>query len=254
MESNLQHLRDAHAPAGFARRVLHAVGLADQFAPLDSPLGRVFVAWNRRGISAVMRVASEAAFRDAFERSNGRSLERARDIPVTLRRTLESGDSADARRLRYDLRSCSEFETAVLRKALEIPRGQVRPYAWIAREIGRPKAVRAVGTALANNPVPILIPCHRVVRGDGKIGNYALGGSQKKERILLAEGVEVGDLEQYAREGMRLRGVSSTKIFCWPTCAAGRRAKPQNVRPFRTENAARAAGYRPCKVCRPAAA
>ena len=52
-------------------------------------------------------------------------------------------------------------------KALEIPRGEVRPYGWIAAEIGRPKAVRAVGTALGHNPIPLIVPCHRVVRSDG---------------------------------------------------------------------------------------
>ena len=254
MLKDLRRLGKVHAPAGFAGRVLQAVGLVDRFASLDSPLGRVYVAWNAHGISAVMRLPDEAAFRREFEALNGRALERSREIPPALRRAMESGSAADARRLTYDLRSCTPFEAAVLRKALEIPRGQVRPYNWIAREIGRPKAMRAVGSALANNPVPILIPCHRVVRGDGTIGNYGLGGPQKKTRILEAEGVDVDALERTAREGMRYKGVASTKIFCWPTCAAGRRAKEQNVRPFRTEREARAAGYRPCKLCRPAAA
>jgi O-6-methylguanine DNA methyltransferase len=57
--------------------------------------------------------------------------------------------------------------------SLEIPPGEVRPYSWIAREIGRPGAVRATGSALAKNPVPLLIPCHRVVRSDGRIGKYS---------------------------------------------------------------------------------
>jgi O-6-methylguanine DNA methyltransferase len=231
---------------------MRAVGLGDKYAVFETPVGRVFVAWNADGISSVER-GDEASFRRRFVERFKRPLERTRNVPVTLRRAMETRDAADARRLKYDLRSCTPFETAVLRKALEIPRGQVRPYNWIAREIGRPKAMRAVGTALANNPVPILIPCHRVVRGDGKIGNYGLGGPQKKTRILEAEGVDVDALGRHAREGMRYKGVSSTKIFCWPTCAAGRRAKESNVRPFRTERDARAAGYRPCKICRPAA-
>ena len=255
MLKDIQRLGEMHAPAGFTNRVLRAVGLDERFAGFDSPLGRVYVAWNAKGISSVMRVADEATFRKEFEALHGRSVRRAapREIPGALRRAMETRSVADARRLKYDLRSCTQFEAAVLRKALEIPRGQVRPYNWIAREIGRPKAVRAVGTALANNPVPILIPCHRVVRGDGKIGNYGLGGPQKKTRILEAEGVDVGALERYAHQGMRFKGVSSTKIFCWPTCAAGRRARAENVRPFHSEAEARAAGYRPCKQCRPAA-
>ena len=68
----------------------------------------------------------------------------------------------------------------MLTKTLEIPSGEVRPYGWVAREIGRPKAVRAVGSALGRNPVPVLIPCHRVVRSDGHVGNYGLGVPMKR--------------------------------------------------------------------------
>ena len=70
-------------------------------------------------------------------------------------------------RIDLDLRGHSPFEQDVWRKALEIPRGEVRPYGWVAAEIGRPRAVRAVGTALGHNPVPLIVPCHRVVRTDG---------------------------------------------------------------------------------------
>ena len=76
-------------------------------------------------------------------------------------------------RLQFDLRRLSPFERDVLRKTLEIPRGEARTYGWIAREIGRPGAVRAVGSALNKNPIPLLIPCHRVVRSDGQIAAQA---------------------------------------------------------------------------------
>jgi O-6-methylguanine DNA methyltransferase len=233
---------------------MRAVGLTDRFAALESPIGTVYVAWGNRGISAVIRTADEAAFQREFASRFGRSVERAAKIPVTLQRAIASGDSAAARSLRYDLSSLSEFEAAVLRKALEIPRGQVRPYGWIAKEIGRPKAVRAVGTALAKNPIPLLLPCHRVVRTDGLIGNYALGGSSKKKTLLSSEGVNLRMLEEKARAGIRFNGATSTKIFCWPTCGGpNQRLLPKNTRPFHDEREARAAGYRPCKLCRPAA-
>ena len=61
--------------------------------------------------------------------------------------------------------------------------GQTRSYGWVAQQIGRPAAVRAVGTALARNPIPIVIPCHRIVRGDGDVGSYLFGADRK--RLLL---------------------------------------------------------------------
>src|SRR6202140_3430635 len=149
--------------------------------------------------------------------------------------------------------SAAEFEEAVLRKTYQIPRGEVRPYGWVAREIRRPAAMRAVGTALANNPIPYFIPCHRVVRMDGKIGNYGGGGPEAKRSILTMEGVRVKRLEELAREGKRYQGVKSTKIFCYPTCRTGRVVPEKNIVWLHDEASARAAGFRPCKVCRPAA-
>ena len=67
-----------------------------------------------------------------------------------------------------------------------IPQGDTRSYAWVAREIGKPRAVRAVGTALKKNPFTIIVPCHRVVHSDGSIGEYALGADLKK-RLLEIE-------------------------------------------------------------------
>ena len=98
-------------------------------------------------------------------------------LPAGLARAIERRLAGDRRaRIELDLRGSSAFEQAVWLKALEIPRGEVRPYGWVAAEIGRPKAVRAVGTALGHNPVPLIVPCHRVVRSDGTIGQYSLGG------------------------------------------------------------------------------
>src|SRR3970040_2246169 len=73
----------------------------------------------------------------------------------------------------------------------------------MAAEIGRPKAVRAVGTALAHNPVPLVVPCHRVVRSDGSIGQYSLGGPAAKRTILAAEGLDSDEMESGARSGRR---------------------------------------------------
>lgn len=78
------------------------------------------------------------------------------------------------------------FQQAVWKETMRIPKGETRTYAEIAKAIGKPKAVRAVGTALKMNPICILVPCHRVVPSGGGIGNYA-GGKGKKEWLLACE-------------------------------------------------------------------
>jgi len=79
----------------------------------------------------------------------------------------------------------SDFEKKVYKAALAIPIGEVRSYGWIAKKIGKPKAVRAVGTALRKNPFAPIIPCHRVVKGNGSIGQYSAGKNKKKKLIIL---------------------------------------------------------------------
>jgi methylated-DNA-[protein]-cysteine S-methyltransferase len=83
-------------------------------------------------------------------------------------------------------RVLTPFQWQVLAAAATIPLGQTRSYQWVARKIGRPKAVRAVGQALGKNPFAPIIPCHRVVRQDGSLGGYA-GGLSKKKHLLKME-------------------------------------------------------------------
>ncbi|MFP4005309.1 MAG: MGMT family protein [Candidatus Hadarchaeia archaeon] len=84
-----------------------------------------------------------------------------------------------------------EFKKKVLEKISEIPRGKVSTYKQIARAVGSPKASRAVGNVLAENPKPEKFPCHRVVRSDGRLGGYS--GRRNKESLLREEGVKVRD-------------------------------------------------------------
>ena len=85
----------------------------------------------------------------------------------------------------------TDFEWQVLRAALGVPLGETRTYQWIANKIGRPKAVRAVGSALRKNPYPLIIPCHRVVKSDGTLGRYAGKMDGKKAKLLAIEQVIV---------------------------------------------------------------
>jgi O-6-methylguanine DNA methyltransferase len=173
-------------------------------------------------------------------------------MPARLRGPLErrlAGRRTDG--LPIDLSALTPFEQAVLRKTAEIPFGEVRPYAWVAREIGRPRAVRAVGSALAANPVTFVIPCHRVVRADGRIGQYGAGGPDAKRAVLAREGVEPAELERLAQAGIRYTGSDTTRIYCFPTCRHARRTSLRHSVPFTSAEEAREAGYRPCRVCRP---
>lgn len=241
------------APARLADRVLAEVGLADLFAPIESPIGRLWIAWNGRGVAAVEAAGSATEFQERHVARTGRPANPG-TLPERLARAIDRRLAGDRQvRIPLDLRGHTEFEQAVWLKALEIPRGEVRPYGWIAAEIGRPKAVRAVGTALGHNPVPLIVPCHRVVRTDGSIGQYSLGGPGNKRTILAAEGLDPDSMEAAARRGERLVGSATTKIVCWPTCRTGRRMQERNRRAFRSLAEAAACGYRPCKVCRPTA-
>jgi O-6-methylguanine DNA methyltransferase len=242
------------APASVRPNVLVEVGLADRYGPIDSPLGRLVVAWNGLGVVSVDVAGDDGAFEASHLASTGRRAIPS-DVPPRLANAIARRMDGDRRvRIALDLRGHSAFEQDVWRKALEIPRGEVRPYGWVAVEIGRPKAVRAVGTALGHNPVPLIVPCHRVVRSDGSIGQYSLGGPDNKRTILSAEGLDPDAMEDAARRGERLVGCASTRIVCWPTCRTGRHMLERNRRPFRSLAEAGAAGYRPCKICRPVAA
>jgi O-6-methylguanine DNA methyltransferase len=250
----LRALPSATAPETLLPAVLRRVGLADAYWRLESPLGPVFVAHSKAGISMVTRARSGADFERGFQRRYGRRAYPEKSVPPASVRALVRHIKGEERReLRFDLRGLSEFERSVLLKALEIPTGEVRPYSWIAKEIGHPHAVRAAGTALAKNPVPLLIPCHRVVRSDGQLGKYSMGGSRIKRTLLQIEGAHPETLQKLASSGVRYLGSATGKHYCYPTCGGIETLVESNTIPFHTDAEALAAGYHPCAECRPLA-
>ncbi|TDQ46096.1 methylated-DNA--[protein]-cysteine S-methyltransferase [Actinorugispora endophytica] len=154
--------------------------IAARWVRADSPVGAVFVAFTDRGVAYVRRDGPGVA--EEFRRRFGRPLLRADSPPDGLAPALLGGGTA-APEVAVDLRGLTGFQADVLRAARTIPRGQVRPYAWVADLVGRPRAVRAVGTALATNPVPLVIPCHRVTRSDGTLGQYIFGADAKADLL-----------------------------------------------------------------------
>lgn len=243
------------APAALEGKVLAAIGLADRYSIWPSPVGNLYVAFNDTGVSRVDLAEDDEDFEATHIAEHGHRPVPTDEVPPVLQRRVAKAIVAGRPgQLALDMEDLTEFQRAVLRKAAEIPPGEVRPYGWIAKEIGRPGAVRAVGTALARNPIPVIIPCHRVVKSDGSLGKYSLGDDENKRTLLEAEGMDTGLYEAISSRGIRFTGSDTTQIFCNPTCGGARRTMEEHTVEFHSEAEARAAGYRPCRVCRPVAA
>lgn len=161
----------------------------------DTPVGRLFVALSSKGIVALDYEENEAAFISRLShrvgakpvRSPGRLEDVAGQVTAYLEGTRQTFD------LPVDLAGLTPFQQRVLQAVARVPRGKVATYAEIARRIDRPGAARAVGQALRRNPIPIIIPCHRVLASDGGLGGYTgRGGVRTKKQLLALEGVELG--------------------------------------------------------------
>jgi methylated-DNA-[protein]-cysteine S-methyltransferase len=173
----------------FAERAADAGLLDVAYATADSPLGQVLVAATPRGL---VKVALPNEETDKVLAALAASVSpRILEHPGRLdeaRRELE--EYFDGRRTSFDLpvdwRLSHGFRRRVLRELPRIPYGETRTYSEIAASAGNPRAQRAAGSACGSNPVPLVVPCHRVVRTGGQIGNYG-GGPEMKEFLLELE-------------------------------------------------------------------
>jgi O-6-methylguanine DNA methyltransferase len=245
IEDQLQQLT-GNLPHGLTEGVALGTGLAEGYDFYESPLGQVIVTFNPEGVSSV-DIAD--GFEDRYRERHGRVLIRS-EAPTAWRRHIpEAIERGTPGNLPVDLRSVTDFQEKVLRTTATIPKGEVRPYGWVAYEVASPRAVRAVGSAVARNPIPLIIPCHRVVRSDGHIGNYSLGGPHNKIDLLEHEGAMPRLLEELAARHVRVRGNLANRIYCLPACHRIREAS--EVIDFRSTTAAEQAGYVGCEHCRP---
>jgi methylated-DNA-[protein]-cysteine S-methyltransferase len=161
----------------------------------STPVGPLWIAVTDKGLAAVAFGGDEAAFRQEVARRTRLRTVRSADQTATARRQL--GEYLNGRRTSFtldvDLRHVTPFQRSVLQAASAVPRGQVVTYGQIGERIGRPRAARAIGQALGSNPIPIVVPCHRVLASDGSLGGYSgRGGIRTKRRLLLLEGALVG--------------------------------------------------------------
>src|SRR6266550_3449874 len=170
-------------------------------------------------------------------------------VGTEIRRYLD-GD-ADALRRNTDLSLVvSPFQKKVLQKLREVPRGAVVSYQALGAAAGAPKGARAVGNALHNNPVPIYVPCHRVIASDGRIGGYG-GGAARKLQLLRSEGFALADAALRLPDNV-VWGHKGTKIYCRANCRTATRLDRSRILFFAGAREAKQAGMRPCKICQPA--
>jgi methylated-DNA-[protein]-cysteine S-methyltransferase len=185
------------AAARFVRRAVDE-GLVDvAYARVDSPLGPLLAAATERGLVNL----SYLGFRDegdVLERLAADVSPRVLEAPARLdfaRRELDEYFAGSRRTfdLAVDWSPMADFQQRVLKATAAIPFGQHASYGQVAERAGNPRAYRAAGTALGRNPIPIVIPCHRVWAAGGKLGGYT-GGLERKRALLELEGTLQGEL------------------------------------------------------------
>jgi methylated-DNA-[protein]-cysteine S-methyltransferase len=167
-----------------------AAGLLDvATATHDSPLGRLLLAATPQGLCRVSFDPDHEEEQERLARAFGARVLRSPRPLDPARRELD--DYFEGRRrdfdLALDLRSVGEFARAVLGELARVPYGRTTTYGALAARTGRPRAARAVGTVMNRNPVPIVLPCHRVVGAGGGLVGYG-GGLERKEALLRLEG------------------------------------------------------------------
>jgi methylated-DNA-[protein]-cysteine S-methyltransferase len=163
----------------------------------DTPIGRCAVAWSAVGIMALQLPERHEAATVARLRRRNPGLER-REPPAPVRRAIKAiqrmldGAGTELSDIVLDLGGLSPFQRRVYQAARAIPAGRTVSYGALAAQLGKPGAARAIGRAMGSNPVPIIVPCHRVLAAGGKAGGFsAHGGVATKFALLRAEGAAV---------------------------------------------------------------
>ncbi|MCD4691250.1 methylated-DNA--[protein]-cysteine S-methyltransferase [bacterium] len=167
-----------------------------KYATFDGEFGRFLVVRGEHGLTSVTFSKELDVERELTHlRSRGHVL--AVEDRITLRRVVDDiRDYLGGRNVTFDheldLGCSSDFSRRVLEVVRRIPYGSLRSYKWVAGEAGAPRATRPVGQTLSRNPLPIIIPCHRVVNSDGTLGGYSGGGTDMKRRLIEIENGQIG--------------------------------------------------------------
>ncbi|MCA1812797.1 MAG: methylated-DNA--[protein]-cysteine S-methyltransferase [Halobacteriales archaeon] len=161
-----------------------------RYTSMPSPAGPLWVAATPKGLAAIEFGGEEREVLAAWEARTGRAAVRDAEATRAYVEELERYFAGSVTRFRVplDVLEGTAFQRRVWDALTTIPYGETRSYKWLAAEVGQPTASRAVGMANSRNPLPIIVPCHRVVNASGKLGGYA-GGLDTKRRLLRLEGV-----------------------------------------------------------------
>ena len=225
------------------------------FGVFSSPVGPVLIGRTEEGVSVVEYLSSPSAAASRLARLEG--VDTVEDEGQTQGLYRDLLDYLEGRRTQLewplDLRLArSDFQRRVLQVTAALPYGAVTSYAHIAREIGAPTASRAVAQAMRRNPLPIVVPCHRVVGSSGDLVGYAGNKIGLKQRLLTLEGVPVkgeGDLH-IERPAMYVRYHAEAE-YCLPSCGALPTTPLAELTLFGSRERAEAVGLTPCSSCRP---
>jgi O-6-methylguanine DNA methyltransferase len=248
---------DGDADAARERLVARLADLRTRilsYAVLPSSLGPILIARSEYGVALVEYLPREGVSASRLFRMAGvEPQEDGADLEELQRELLEY---LEGRRTRLDwpldLRGTrSDFQRAVLRTTVAVPYGAVSSYTGIAAELGKPAAVRAVAQALRHNPLPIVVPCHRVVGSGGDLVGYAGDRLTLKEQLLGLEGVptEPARASKIARGALYHYEPNPSREYCLPTCGDIAR-RPISLL-FTRRAQAEARGLVPCTTCHP---
>jgi len=222
-----------------------------------SPLGHILIARSELGISLVEYLDRGTSLRASrLSHEPGVELvEGGGELEAIYRELLEYLHGR-RKRLEWplDLRlTRSDFHRTVLQATAAVPYGAVIPYAGIAQELGKASAVRAVAQALRWNPLPIVIPCHRVIGTSGDLTGYAGKKLGLKQKLLSVEGIPTtrrGGTLGIASQAMYIL-YPGEREYCLPTCPSFDTHLPAPLTRFASREDAEVAGFAPCTTCRP---
>jgi len=248
----------ARARQGLESRLADLKSRLVSYRVFSSPLGRILIARSEHGVSLVEYLDGGVDLSTSrLRRIAGVELQEDGAEIETLYRELMEYLRGDRTRLEWplDLRLArSDFHRSVLRATAAIPYGAVTSYAGIAAEIGKPAATRAVAQALRWNPLPIVVPCHRIIGTSGALTGYSGNKVGLKQQLLAVEGIQaVGTRNdsRVARNMLYHYDRNDQHEYCLPTCGDIARRPIGPVTLLSSRELAGVMGLVPCSACRP---